>query len=417
MFVAPRWFNTLLRNTVGTYLAHRYNLRGVGLHHLAQLKPPYLLIPNHVNFWDPFLVSVFIKRPIYFVAADGNFRSSLMRRLLSLVGAIPKAKAKSDTATVRSMVELLKRGEVVGIFAEGQRTWDGESLTPMAPTAKLLRFLKATVVVPHLRGAYLSLPRWSPFRRKGQLELAFEETRILRREELLKLSLEEIDRWLRDALTYSETDWEQERRIAFASSRSAEYAETLLYLCPGCGYFHTLESRGKEIRCKRCGASATINRFGELRPGPTTSKSIPFEQLRDWNRWQQQELRETVKSWLEGSSPAAAERGLEAEVGPFTVRTGRGARPLRYRGAVNLALSRHGLELRRVTGGESTPGDAELPRRIPFAEIEALHVQLRQDLEFYYRRRLHVLRPQSDRVSSHFWERLLTEIRNHRFTP
>ncbi|MFW5812619.1 MAG: hypothetical protein ACOCWS_06490, partial [Alkalispirochaetaceae bacterium] len=45
---------------------------------------------------------------------------------------------------------------------------------------------------------------------------------------------------------------------------------------------------------------------------------------------------------------------------------------------------------------------------IPFNSIHAVHVQLRQDLEFYYRRQLYVLRPTSLRESTHFWEMLIT---------
>ncbi|MFP4331099.1 MAG: lysophospholipid acyltransferase family protein [Spirochaetaceae bacterium] len=396
MVVAPRWFNLFIKNTFGRFLLYRYNARCVGADVIEGVAPPYLLIPNHVNYWDPFLLGVFIPQPVYYVAADGNFRTRIMRRLLRLVGAIPKAKAKSDTATVRTMGELLRRGQIVGVFAEGQRTWDGESLSPLPATAKLLRLFKTTVVVPHLRGAYLSLPRWSPFRRKGALEIHFDRSRVLPAHRLKEMSLSEIDRWLREALRFSETDWQRSRRLPYPSRRQAEFAETLLYACPGCHGFSTLRSEGAQIRCLSCGSSVVMDRYGAL--------SGHFEAVRDWNRWQQSHLDNTLREWWN-----AGEEQAFAKSGPLTLRVGRGSSPLRHRGTVTVRLLRSGLEVTplRVTGSCRDRWGTE-GWTIPFNSIHAVHVQLRQDLEFYYRRQLYVLRPTSLRESTHFWEMLIT---------
>lgn len=404
MLLAPRWFNRILKATLGSYLSYRYNVRGVNEELLKKLRPPYLLIPNHVNFWDPFLISLFVKRPVYFVAADGNFRSTLMRRLLSLVGAIPKAKAKSDAATVRSMVELLRRGEVVGVFAEGQRTWDGESLEPLPATAKLIRFLQTTVVVPHFRGAYLSLPRWSPYRRKGVLEIEFDKKRVLPGNRLSDMSLAEIDEWLRGALSYSETDWQAARRIPFYSRRQAEYAETLLYACPDCGAFATLESEGNHLRCSECGFGSRFNRYGDL--------TGPHRGVAAWNSWQHSYLRERLSRWLtqSGNEPFATIPGV-------TLRTGRGARALRRQGDVSLELCRAGLRIiPKKVGAESGGSAVTAPLLLPFQEIHGVHVQLRQDLELYHGQRLYVLTPRCERRSAHFWEQLVLASQELGFT-
>ncbi len=403
MLLAPRWFNRILKWTLGAYLSYRYNVTGVNTELLEKVPPPYLLIPNHVNYWDPFLISMFIDRPVYFVAADGNFRSTLMRRLLTLVGAIPKAKAKSDTAAVRNMVELLRRGEVVGVFAEGQRTWDGEGLEPLPATAKLLRFLKTTVVVPHLRGAYLSLPRWSPVRRKGVLEIAFDESRVLSAGQIQSMKLAELDSWLRKAISFSESSWQAERMIPFVSPRQAEYAETLLYACPDCEKLGPLRSSGKRLTCRNCGFQAFFDRYGYL--------TGPFDTVPAWNSWQKEMLRRSLEVWASNGSGEPYLKQTD-----LILRTGRGSRPLHRRGIVSIALRRDGLEI--IPKGQGADGSRHRAgsQLLAYSEIHGVHVQLRQDLEFYHRQRLYVLTPRNERVSSHLWERLILEAQAICFT-
>jgi len=76
------------------------------------------------------MVGYHIPDPVYWVTGDGNMRSSVMRVLLGLVGSIPKSKSIPDLETINWIVEVIrKRKGVVGLFAEGQASWDGHTQT------------------------------------------------------------------------------------------------------------------------------------------------------------------------------------------------------------------------------------------------------------------------------------------------
>ena len=70
----------------------------------------------------------------------------------------------------------------------------------------------------------------------------------------------------------------------YRGERLAEGMQYAAYLCPGCHRFGTIETAGDEISCS-CGLKATYNQYGRI-VGP----KLPFDTMRDWNRFQ--------KEWL-----------------------------------------------------------------------------------------------------------------------
>ena len=67
------------------------------------------------------------------------------------------------------------------------------------------------------------------------------------------MTAEEINARIREGIF--EDAYEEARKdpVRYRGRRLAEHLETLLYLCPGCRRYHTLESKGDALRCRRCG--------------------------------------------------------------------------------------------------------------------------------------------------------------------
>ena len=61
--------------------------------------------------------------------------------------------------------------------------------------------------------------------------------------------------------------------------------ERLLFICPKCGMLHSLSNKGDTVRCWKCGFS-----FRWLPTGFLAGDDLPFDNLRDWNRWQNGEI-------------------------------------------------------------------------------------------------------------------------------
>jgi 1-acyl-sn-glycerol-3-phosphate acyltransferase len=288
-----RLFTWIVRNTYGSMLKCTYRAKAKGLELFDTLKPPFILIGNHTTLLDPFLANAFVPFPVHWVASDGNMRSPIMRFLLiKLVGSIPKSKAIPDIETVNWIVEFIrKRKGVVGFYPEGQSSWNGTTVPAFGSSAKLLKLLKAPVILVHSRGSYMTKPRWAYSRRKGQVELEFSQ--IFSPESLKALAVEEIDATLNAAIAHDDQAWAKAKGLMFQDSRRAECLELALYACPSCGALHTLHSLGSELRCSECATSFVYREDGGIvpigEPGrgwKGVSPSCPGT-VRDWDTWQE----------------------------------------------------------------------------------------------------------------------------------
>jgi 1-acyl-sn-glycerol-3-phosphate acyltransferase len=86
---------------------------------------PLLITPNHVTFADPPLVSIPIRRPIYYMAWDRLFQIRGLSWLIRRLRAFPVDIESSDPKATRAAVRLLDAGQVVMIFPEAGRSLDG----------------------------------------------------------------------------------------------------------------------------------------------------------------------------------------------------------------------------------------------------------------------------------------------------
>ena len=103
------WFVNFLKVTWGPLLFRKYNVVIENKELIQELKPPYVILANHVNTFDPLFIGREIPHPVYYVASDANFRSKILNFVFSLVGTIPKTKAQSDTDSIRHIMDTVKK--------------------------------------------------------------------------------------------------------------------------------------------------------------------------------------------------------------------------------------------------------------------------------------------------------------------
>ncbi len=281
-----RHFFRFIKITLGGFLLARYRPRAENREMLRTLKPPYVVMPNHVGFWDPFIINFYVPHLIQYVVSDYQFRIPIMRFLLGLVGAIPKSKAISDFETVRNIFRVKQNKGLIGIFPEGMRNWDGCNLPPLYATAKLLKALKIPVMVPILKGAYMVLPRWKRKPNRGRVTVEFKTG--FTAEEIKKLTVDEIFDRLGELIRYNEWDYQREAMHKYKGRSRAEHIELVLFACPSCNSLGAMRSRGEILSCSSCGYAVkyNIHCFFESRNGG----ELFFDNVRDWNVWQLQAL-------------------------------------------------------------------------------------------------------------------------------
>ena len=105
----------LMKFLVLPFLVRRYRVTAVDIAQvLRSVVPPYVVVANHVNYWDPFWISAFLRHPIQFVTSDNVFREAFLGIAMQLVGSIPKTKLMNDSRTVRQIFGVRREGGVIG---------------------------------------------------------------------------------------------------------------------------------------------------------------------------------------------------------------------------------------------------------------------------------------------------------------
>ncbi|MBN2650859.1 MAG: 1-acyl-sn-glycerol-3-phosphate acyltransferase [Spirochaetales bacterium] len=240
----------IVKATLFPAIVKKYNIKCTNKKEARKIKGPAILLPNHISYFDPVIVNGFLKKRVHYVISDSNLRTKMGRFIFSLAGVIPKTKAIPDSTTVRTIHRLLSKNKIIGIFPEGRQSWDGQTHDVFFSTVKMVKLFKVPVIVPLIRGGYLSKPRWSPHNRKGRVEIEYKT--ILEREQIKKLTTDQIYELLKKELYNNDYDFAVANNLHFKSDKGAEYIESFLYFCPNCKALSSLKSEGNRVNCCKC---------------------------------------------------------------------------------------------------------------------------------------------------------------------
>ncbi len=131
----------------------------------------FLLASNHISHFDPFIISSVVRRKIDWMAMAEFFSMPMIGLFLRAVDAFPAARARADRKTIRTAIERLKGGRVVGVFPEGGIRDGTRSLlegAPLRPGAAILAQIAGVPILPCVilgSDRLYSINRWLPLRR------------------------------------------------------------------------------------------------------------------------------------------------------------------------------------------------------------------------------------------------------------
>lgn len=117
----------LARNVVVPLLKLIYRIDVSGRRFLP--AGPALIVPNHVSYMDPLLISLAANRPMRYLMYRGLYETPGLEWLFRALGAMPissKDPRPVTAATLERARRALADGETVVIFPEGHLTYDGE---------------------------------------------------------------------------------------------------------------------------------------------------------------------------------------------------------------------------------------------------------------------------------------------------
>jgi 1-acyl-sn-glycerol-3-phosphate acyltransferase len=196
------WYS-FFQNVLGAFLAVICRMEVVGKENLPS-SGPFIVVANHQSVLDPIMVQVACRRPLHTLTKSTQFASGFFRWILPRINAIPTRRYRIDPQAVRMVLRRLSEGKGVGIYPEGERSWDAHIQPFRRGTVRLLLKAGVPVVPCGVRGSYDVWPRWSRSIRRQEVSVTFGEpirwpAMDTRRER--DASLVEASRLLRDRLT------------------------------------------------------------------------------------------------------------------------------------------------------------------------------------------------------------------------
>ncbi len=150
------------------YLKHSANLQFRNKE-LIPRQGPCILIANHESYLDPILLSTLSPRRIGFFTKSTSFANRILQPILRAYRSIPNRRYETDPIVIRQAIRRLKTGHCIGIFPEGERTWDGRLGDFKYSTIRFILSAQVPVVVVNIKGGYRILPRWSKRHLKGEM--------------------------------------------------------------------------------------------------------------------------------------------------------------------------------------------------------------------------------------------------------
>ena len=207
---------------------------------------PAVIVANHACYLDPIFLVAASNRYIRFLTTAEVVRTHVGKWLFARFGSISIRRYTSDPGAIRQLFACLREGEIVGIFPEGERSWDGNPLPVSKTVKKLLVRLDVPIVPARIEGSYAILPRWAKVPLPGRIKVRFFPPRVP------PFSEGEVTEIL--GLIAVQSDGQT--RLP----RSTEGIDRLLWACPSCHTIGSITTRGRTIRCKSCEACWEIDR-------------------------------------------------------------------------------------------------------------------------------------------------------------
>ena len=264
-------------------IIHKVNMEGI--------KPPYILMGNHNSYYDLMVLerAILPNRCNYVVAIDGFIKRE---KLLRSIGGICKRKFTNDINLLKHIKTVINNGDIVMIYPEARYSLCGTKAIIPKSNAALAKAFKVPLVTLTTHGDHIVEPFYNPKRRKIKgLEATLKC--IATKEEVEKLSVDELDRRLQEALEYDDYAWLRDSDILLKDKERAKGLHKVLYQCPHCKIEYEMTSSGTQIKCNHCGKTYEMDEHGQLHAleGETEFPHIP-----DWYEWERSNVREEVRS-------------------------------------------------------------------------------------------------------------------------
>ena len=258
---------------------------------MEDLKPPYMILSNHLSFVDFELVALgtYPQRMNNVVNVDGYY---LRPWLMEWIGSIGTRKFTSDIHLIKSIRKVLSRGDVLTMYPEARYSPCGTTSYLPESLGMLIKRCKVPIVVALQRGNHLHQPAWN-VKNNRKVPLHTTIKLVLTVEDIERMSVEEINEFIKKEMTYDEYKYQKDNGILITEPKRAEGLHKVLYQCPHCMTESKMNSEGAEIYCEECGKRWTLNEDGTL---SANEGETEFTHVPDWFNWEKEQVRAQIEA-------------------------------------------------------------------------------------------------------------------------
>ena len=351
------------------------------------LREPALVVSNHSSLLDPMFLSLAVGRAVHFLSTELVFSGGAMGWVNQFFGAVPKRKFTADPRAILRLRRWRDLGGSIGLFPEGERTWDGRPLPILPGVEKLVRAMDLPVVTVRVYNGWRQSPRWATTLRRGRVHVEVDPPRRFTAGE----SLASIRRYIEDRIS---VDAEDGPSWPVRGRRLAAGIGNVLFACPSCLRLDAIDERGDIASCRHCGTAWRVDTESRLHPA-NGGRPLTLRAAADSIRGRFPE------PWLPAHGPLPAGALLASE--PIRLYDVTDPDPLLV-GCGPVTLTAESLRVTGIT-----------PWSIPIAEIRAEAVDLKRRLNFSSRRRVFEVVMPSESVIK--WELFLRHVRTRSAAP
>jgi 1-acyl-sn-glycerol-3-phosphate acyltransferase len=268
----------------------KHNLRVINNETIG-VKNSYVIIANHESASDFINMAATLKRRAHYVISNSFYQTLGIKPILNAVGVIPKQQFQTTTSDMRKMKTVIENNRPIIIYPAGLMSESGITTPIPQGTGKYLKWLNIDVYVAYTEGSYLTNPKWSKRKRKG--EVTINITKLYSKDELQKLDGYTIQKKVEDVLYYDSYKNQEKNMVPFKGGDDIENFENVLYQCPKCNALHKMYVQNKnELICSECGNKAIANKYGFLEPA--TDKDVVYKLPSDWVRMIKKNLKDKI---------------------------------------------------------------------------------------------------------------------------
>lgn len=110
-----------LRGVFRLMFSFMFRLKAEGKENIPK-EGAVVLCANHTSNWDPPVLGTLLERKVHYMAKAELFELPVLKQVLPRIGAFPVKRGGVSKESIRLSLQLLKNGEIIGVFPEGTRS-------------------------------------------------------------------------------------------------------------------------------------------------------------------------------------------------------------------------------------------------------------------------------------------------------